>query len=677
LFGCEFEIHGVEITPSRNGFPWEDERVNDVSETDVLGTARAAYARNAWSEAYRLLGEADGAGELTARDLEALAKSAWWIGHADESIANRERAYAMYLEEGDRSRAALMALTLRRENHAKLADSVAQGWLHRAEHLLEGEPESLAHGYLALAHGERSLWSGELDQALDHFDVAVAIASRLDDPDLPVWAAMRRGEALANGGKLEEAFGLMEGAAAAAVGGELGPFTTGAVFCGVMSVCREAADYRRGTEWAEVSKRWCERQEITGFPGVCRVHRAEFMRLTGAWAEAESEAQRASDELRSFMPAAAAEAFHELGEVRLRTGDLTGAADAFEQAEALGEEPQPGRALLLLEQGRADAAAASIRGSLEELTWNRLARSRMLPVQAEIAKVRGDAGTAAAAAAELGEIAKEFDTPAIRAAAAHAGGIASLLADEIDPAARMFRESRRLWREIDAPYEASIASVRLAETHIAQGDAEGAKIELASARSTFERLGAAPELARADAVLAAIAGPSSSRQVRTFMFTDIVGSTALVEAIGDEAWHDLLRWHDEALRRCFDKNAGEEVHRTGDGFFVAFTDAAAALACAAGIQRTLADHRRDHGFAPGVRIGIHAAEATRAAGDYEGAGVHAAARIAALADGGEVLASVDTLDGVGDVALGDPREVTLKGLAKPVQVTAVDWRRVN
>jgi len=649
--------------------------VSEVRELDALEAGRAAYAKNAWSEAYRLLRDADGTSDLTAGDLEALAKSAWWIGRADESISNRERAYAMYLDGGDKARAALMALTLRREYGAKLADSVAKGWLHRAEQLLEGQPESLAHGYLALANGELAMWRGELDHALEHFETAVAIASRLDDPDLPVWAAMRRGEALANGGKLEEAFGLMEGAAAAAVGGELGPFTTGAVFCGVMSVCREAADYRRGTEWAEVSKRWCERQEITGFPGVCRVHRAEFMRLTGAWAEAESEAQKASDELKNFLPAAAGEAFHELGEVRLRTGDLAGAEEAFDQAEALGEEAQPGRALLLLEQGRADAASASIRGSLEEMTWARLARARMLPAQSEIAKVRGDTATAAAAAVELGEIAEEFDTPAIRAAAAHAGGVASLLADDVETAARMFRESRRLWREIDAPFEASIASVRLAEAHAATGDTEAAKLELASARTTFERLGAMPELKRADALLATVAGPARSRELRTFMFTDIEGSTALVEAIGDDAWHDLLRWHDETLRGCFERHAGEEVHRTGDGFFVAFDDATAALACAAEIQRSLADHRRDHGFAPGVRIGLHSAEATKTRGDYEGAGVHAAARIAALANGGEVLASVETLDGIEGVVADEAREVTLKGLAEPVRVAAVDWRR--
>jgi class 3 adenylate cyclase len=674
LFAGELELHVIEITPPGTSFPWEDDPVKDVEEADLLEAGRAAYARKAWSEAYRLLRDADATGELTTSDLEALAKSAWWIGHAEESIATRERAYARYVDGGDRARAALMALTLRREYGAKLAGSVAQGWLRRAEHLLEGEPESLAHGYLALANGELALRRGELDHALAHFDRAVEIASRLDDRDLPVWAAMRRGEALANAGRLEEAFGLMEGAAAAAVGGELGPFTTGAVFCGVMSICREAADYRRGTEWAEVSKRWCERQDITGFPGVCRVHRAEFMRLTGAWAEAEAEAQRASDELRFFHPAAAAGAFHELGEVRLRTGDLTGAAEAFEQAEALGEEPQPGRSLLLLERGRADAAAASIRGSLEELTWNRLARARLLPVQADIARIRDDAATAAAAAAELGEIAKEFDTPAIKAAAAHAGGLAALIGDDRDQAVRMFREARRLWREVDAPFEASISSVRLAEALEASGDREAARLELESARATFERLGARPDLARVDAILAGFTRPRGAREVRTFMFTDIVGSTALVEAIGDDAWHDLLHWHDEALRRCIADGGGEEIEHTGDGFFVAFPDAGRALACAAKIQRTLADHRRDHGFAPQVRIGLHAAEATRVRDDYEGAGVHAAARIGALAEGGEVLASLDTIDGIDGVALGEPREVSLKGLAKPVRVAAIDWR---
>jgi class 3 adenylate cyclase len=651
--------------------------MSDTVTVDPLEAGREAYARRAWPEAYRLLLEADGEGALDPEDLEALAKSAWWIGLATESIAAFERAYALHLERGNRSMAAMMALTLRREYGAKLAGSVAQSWLHRAEHLLEGEPESVAHGYLEIAHRELSFDRGDLDDALAHLDRAMEIASRMDDADLPVWAAMSRAEVIATSGRLDEAFGLMEGAAGAALGGELGPFTTGAVFCAVMSVCRETADYRRGREWADVSKRWCERQDITGFPGICRVHRAEFMRLTGAWADAASEAERASEELGRFHPAMAGAAFHELGEVRLRMGDLEGAEDAFGQARALGAEPQPGMALLLLARGRPDAAAASIKGSLEEITWNRLARARLLPARAEIAKAVGDGGTAEAAATELQEIAEEFGTAAIRAAAAHASGVAALLREDAAEAIQRFRDARRFWREIDAPYEAAISTVLLAEARSAAGETEAATLDLETARATFERLGATPDMARMDALLTGPATRSGSREVRTFMFTDIVGSTALVEAIGDEAWHDLLHWHDDALRRCFASNEGEEVHHTGDGFFVAFQDARTALACAIAIQRTLADHRRDHGFAPQVRIGVHGTEATRVGDDYEGAGVHAAARIGALADGGEVLASVETVEGIEGMMLATSREVTLKGLAKPVQVVAVDWRRAG
>jgi class 3 adenylate cyclase/rhodanese-related sulfurtransferase len=648
--------------------------MSDVVTVDPREAGREAYARRAWPEAYRLLQEADRDGRLEPGDLEALAKSAWWIGHADESIAAFERAYALHLERGNRSMAAMMALTLRREYGAKLAGSVGQAWLHRAEHLLEGEPEAVAHGYLEIARRELDFDRGNIDGALEHLDRAMEIASRLDDADLPVWVAISRAEVLGTSGRLDEAFGLMEGAAAVAVGGELGPFTTGAVFCAVMSVCRETADYRRGSEWADVSKRWCERQDITGFPGICRVHRAEFMRLTGAWADAASEAERASEELQRFHPAAAGGAFHELGEVRLRMGDLEGADEAFGQARALGTEPQPGKALLLVARGRTDAAAASIKGSLEEITWHKLARARLLPAQAEIAKSLGDLPTAEAAAAELAVIAEEFGTAAIRAAAAHASGLAALLREDAAEAIQRFRDARRLWREIDAPYEAAISTVLLAEARSLAGETEAATLEFEAARATFERLGATPDMARMDTLLAGPATPSGSREVRTFMFTDIVGSTALVEAIGDEAWHDLLRWHDDALRGCFARNDGEEIHRTGDGFFVAFPDAHTALACAIAIQRTLADHRRDHGFAPQVRIGVHGAEATRVGDDYEGAGVHAAARIGALAEGGEVLASVETVDGEGSVSTSEPREVSLKGLATPVRVVAVDWK---
>jgi class 3 adenylate cyclase len=130
------------------------------------------------------------------------------------------------------------------------------------------------------------------------------------------------------------------------------------------------------------------------------------------------------------------------------------------------------------------------------------------------------------------------------------------------------------------------------------------------------------------------------------MFTDIVRSTQLIEAIGDEAWADLLRWHDQTLRALFATHGGEEVDHAGDGFFVAFAAAGPAIECGVAIQRTLLDHRRKQGFAPQVRVGLHSTPAQRQGAAYRGKGVHAAARVAALAEAGEILASRDTVDSV-------------------------------
>src|SRR6266542_5358835 len=172
-------------------------------------------------------------------------------------------------------------------------------------------------------------------------------------------------------------------------------------------------------------------------------------------------------------------------------------------------------------------------------------------------------------------------------------------------------------------------------------------------------------------------GKTTPRRVqKTFMFTDIVKSTNLLEALGDEAWQAVLRWHDETLRSLFVAHHGEEVVTTGDGFFVGFESPEEALGCAVAIQRTLAEHRQTQGFAPQVRIGVHASDATqiatRVGRDFHGKGVHEAARIAALAEGGEILTRRQTM--VAPFAASEPRAVTLKGISEPIEVVSVQWR---
>jgi class 3 adenylate cyclase len=209
-----------------------------------------------------------------------------------------------------------------------------------------------------------------------------------------------------------------------------------------------------------------------------------------------------------------------------------------------------------------------------------------------------------------------------------------------------------------------------------EGRVEQALMEVRAARAAFEEMGARLDARRAAEAEAALAPETrGSREARVFMFTDIVQSTNLAEAIGDEAWEHLLRWHNDTLAKLVAGHGGDVVRTMGDGFFVSFPEASAALECAVAIQIALDHHRREHGFAPQVRIGLHLAEATREGADWTGVGVHAAARIGALAGGGEILVSRETAEAAGGTrSLSEPRSVDLKGIARRVEVVAVEWR---
>lgn len=204
------------------------------------------------------------------------------------------------------------------------------------------------------------------------------------------------------------------------------------------------------------------------------------------------------------------------------------------------------------------------------------------------------------------------------------------------------------------------------------GDHDGASRLLREARGEARSLGMRLLLENAEGSLIGL-GSSAEETVRTFLFTDIVGSTELLSVIGDEAWSRLLRWHDQLLRDLFAAHGGEEVHHAGDGFFVAFRSAAEAAACATAVQRGLAEHRERSGFAPQVRIGLHSASARRDAGGYEGQGVHQAARIAGAAAGGEILASLSALEGVTGERVLEERRLRLKGIRDEVPVAVIDW----
>ena len=639
-----------------------------------LDGARDALLGKEWQEAYEALSELDRAGSLGADDLNGLADAAWWTGRMDESIEARTRAYAAWLERGEQRPAALSAMHLARDHELKRS-GLQGAWLARAERLLAEEEDSAERGYLERMRSRLALAAGDFDSAIGHAERTVELGSRFQERNLMALGLHDKGTALVRQGDWESGLALIDEATVAAVSGELNPYATGIIYCGVIATSFDVADLARAGNWTEAAKRWCERQSISGFPGVCRVNRAEVMRLRGSWPEAEDEIRTAVAELGEFAPSVAASAFYELGELQLRMGDLTAAEEAFRQAHSLGVEPQPGLALLRLASGDVEAARRGITRALSDEARNRLSRARLLPANVEISLAAGEVDEARAAAEELAEIAQDYGTSALAAHAAAGAGAVGLAEKDAGTALRELRRAIRLYQEVETPYEAARVRLLAAEAYRLEGDTDAAELELRAAHDAFERLGAMLDARGAAEALARLeTAAGAERAGRTFLYTDICDSTPLVEAIGDEAWVGLVGWHDRTLRELFGQYGGEEVNHAGDGFFVAFPDARSALECAAAVQRRLAAHRRTNGFAPGVRIGVHAAEATRSASGYSGKGVHEAARVGALGGPGEIYASLDTARLGDGLAYSEPKTVTLKGISEPLEVVTIDWR---
>jgi class 3 adenylate cyclase len=633
---------------------------------DPLEAGREAASRGAWPEAYELLLAADD-GKLIGQDLELLSHAALWTGHLSASIEYAERAYGRYSDAGETDKAAMAALGLAAEYRNKLQVSASQGWHQRAARLLEAIDETPAHGFLALQKSMMASGRGDYEAALMYIQEALDIATRHHDKDLLAQATLREGVARVSKGEVDEGLALIDEVTAAAVAGELNPMSTAIIYCNAIDACRDLGDYSRAGEWEQTATRWCERMAIAGFPGMCRVDRAEIMRLRGAWNDADQELQRATEELADFNPRVAGQAFYEIGEIRLRMGDLEAAEQAFNQARDMARDPEPGLSLLRLAQGKIDAASRSIKRALEEESLVRLDRARLLPAQVEIALAAGDVKTARAAAEELDQITMTYKisgrtTPALEASAQMAWGAVRLAEQDGEGGVVCLRRAIKLFQEVDHPYEAAKSRVLLASAYREQGDEDGAKSELEAAKSAFDRLGARLDAQRANERL-------TKRVTKTFVFTDIVDSTRFSELM-KERWETVvLKVHDETIKRLAAEHGGELVKSTGDGFFLAFSQPSAAVDAAVAIQKQL----EAQAFPAQVRIGLHTAEAQADGGDYQGEGINLAARIGELAQGGQILVSCDSVTGI-PLVCSAPDEAQLRGFSEPVQITSIDWR---
>ena len=221
------------------------------------------------------------------------------------------------------------------------------------------------------------------------------------------------------------------------------------------------------------------------------------MRLRGEFSVAEDKARQAQTELTAFgrLPQAGAGS-NEIGEVRLRLGDLDGAEEAFRTAHQLGHEPHPGLALVHLARGRTEAARASIATALADAV-DPIDRARLLAAKAEIALAAHDVTEARAAADELGGIASSLDSPVLHAMSHQTNGATLTSEDDGTAAIVELRKALRAWTEADAPFEAAQSRRSLAyRPPSVRGRGVRGTLELQVAMESFASLGARREADR-------------------------------------------------------------------------------------------------------------------------------------------------------------------------------------
>ena len=631
-----------------------------------LEAGRDAVKRRDWENAYPLLQEADASDELAPEDLELLAEAALWAGLFGEYMEANERAYKSYLEAGMLARAAYIATLLAHDYAAQLQASVASGWLSRAKRHLDETEEAPEHGYWALQRSLVAIGQHDYDEAFRQGKTAEEIGKRFSDRSLEIRGIQRQGSALLEKGEVAEGKLLLDEASAAALGGELDPYSTLVVYCNTIGAHREVSDFDSAAQWTERATQFCDANSMSAFPGMCRVNWAEVMRYKGRLNEAEELAGQAGEELRQWCPRIAGAAFYELGETRLRLGDLAQAEQAFREADENGHNPEPGHSLLRLARGDAKGAWGSIRRLLADESIGLAARTAFLPAGIDVAVAAGELEAAEKYAAELDQAASTFETSALKAAAAYARGKVALAQDDADRAESCFRNARTLWESTGASYDSARAREQRGLALRAGGDEDAAVWELEAAAARFERLGAVRD---ADRVAEALMRDVSKAVLKTFVFTDIVGSTELASTLEDRHWNNVLRRHDETLRTIFADHGGQVVDHTGDGFFAVFEDSADAVQAAIAIQRAISQE-----FEFDLRIGLHTDGALQREENYHGKGVHAAARIGAAATGQEILASLDTMAKLEQFKTTEHREIALKGFKHDVPVCAVEWR---
>ena len=397
----------------------------------TLERGRHDFERGQWVAAYDALRAADEA-SLQPDDMERLATAAYMVGEYASHIDVLERAHSRYLEHGDEESAARCAFWIGFGLLSSGELSRGGGWMGRAGRLVEQVGECSVSALLMVLSASQAGEEGDHQAALTGFAVGASMGERLDDPDVVALARVGKAITLSRMGDTAATVALMDEVMVAVTADGASPIVVGSVYCGVIEECHQVYDLRRAQEWTVELSRWCgDRPDMAPYRGQCLVRRAEIMQLHGAWADAIDEAERARGQLdEKISSQTVGSAFYRQAEVHRLRGERAQAEEGYRRSSECGCSPHPGLALLRLQEGDTQSAAASMKTALNSAQGSR-ARAGLLGPYVEIALAAGDVPAALAATTELADIAAALGAPYLAAAAAAASGAVKLADGEV------------------------------------------------------------------------------------------------------------------------------------------------------------------------------------------------------------------------------------------------------
>jgi tetratricopeptide (TPR) repeat protein len=483
----------------------------------------AAVAQGRWGDALRLL-DADADGDVGAGRspamLELRAQAAYGNGDFEASIAAWEAQHGVLCEADDlpgAARAAAMIAMFLMIDAGLMAP--VRGWLRRAERLLEGHDECAVHAVVAAVRTYERFMCGDMTAAREQADLAVTLGRRLATPAAEVIGRTAGARITILEGQVAEGLAQLDEVGALLMSGTVDPLTSGMMLCELVCAAQGLALHDMACEWTEAMDRWRHGAAFGGLHGRCRVHRAEILKVSGPCAAAEDEALRACDDLRPWMRREFGWPLAELGNIRLRKGDLTGAEEAYRAAHEHVWCPHPGLALVRLARGDLRGATSLIAEAIdhpfrapskERPPFGNLALAPLLEAQVEIAAAAGDLATARRGSEALRAIADEYGSPWLSASATLAQARTDLLAGDLDDAVAACGSAAFAWAEMGAPYEAAVARMVLGHAHARAGRHATARLEWQAAASAFAGYGAERHAVHARGLLegTAPAGPA-------------------------------------------------------------------------------------------------------------------------------------------------------------------------